>query len=198
MNFCVFHILKTQKLQFTKVQQKSKKVLLLCFVAFVTYVFYAHRLNQTLLSKKMISKISKLKIIEICQRNAFSIKNGMFWIYCIANLNFLGIPGKEDVAEIWFRLWFCIQARASLWLLDVRAGPSRLEIPGKFPTLKSTYFFTTVLSRLTHKANTQPDLQLILFGYIQPIVPKVFYAWISFLWSIVWLYSTEVSNNCID
>ena len=42
MNFCVFHILKTQKLQFAKVQQKSKKVLLLCFVTFVTFVFYAH------------------------------------------------------------------------------------------------------------------------------------------------------------
>ena len=42
----------------------------------------------------MIFKISKLKIIEIRQRNAFSIKNGMFLIYYIANLNFPGIPGK--------------------------------------------------------------------------------------------------------
>ena len=53
MNFCVFHILKTQKLKFTKVQQKSKKVLLLCFVAFVTFVFYAHR---------KIVKLSSFKI----------------------------------------------------------------------------------------------------------------------------------------
>ena len=42
----------------------------------------------------MIFKISKLKIIEIRQRNAFSIKNGMFLINYIANLNFPGIPGK--------------------------------------------------------------------------------------------------------
>ena len=42
----------------------------------------------------MILKISKLKIIEIRQRNAFSIKNGMFLINYIANLNFPGIPGK--------------------------------------------------------------------------------------------------------
>ena len=43
----------------------------------------------------MIFKISKLKIIEIRQRNAFSITTGMFFIYYIANLNCPGIPGKS-------------------------------------------------------------------------------------------------------
>ena len=47
---------------------------------------------KNLLSKKMIFKISKLKIIDIRQRNAFSIKNGMFLISYKANSNFLGIP----------------------------------------------------------------------------------------------------------
>ena len=56
--------------------------------------FFLIAQNQNLLSKKMILKISNLKIIEIRQRNAFSIKNGMFLIYHIGNLNFPGIPGK--------------------------------------------------------------------------------------------------------
>ena len=68
MNFCVFHILKTQKLQFAKVQQKSKKVLLLCFVAFVTFVFYAHRLklkSRLKLRLKLQEKLQKKITIKI-------------------------------------------------------------------------------------------------------------------------------------
>ena len=59
----------------------------------------------------MISKISKLKIIEIRQGNAISIKNGIFFMYYIANLLFPGIP-----------------------------VPGKLQLSGKFPTLFTEWF----------------------------------------------------------
>ena len=62
------------------------------------FKYFSFGLDQTLLSKKIVSK---LKIIVIRQKNAFSLKKGMFLIFYIVRFqfpripgNFLGFPGK--------------------------------------------------------------------------------------------------------
>ena len=53
--------------------------------------YFSFGLDQALLSKKTVSK---LKIIVIRQKNAFSLKNGMLLIFYIVTFNFPGIPGN--------------------------------------------------------------------------------------------------------
>ena len=55
------------------------------------FKYFSFGLDQTLLSKKIVSK---LKIIVIRQKNAFSLKNGMFLIFYIVSFQFPGIPGN--------------------------------------------------------------------------------------------------------
>ena len=55
------------------------------------FKYFSFGLDQALLSKKIVSK---LKIIVIRQKNAFSLKNGMFLIFYIVSFQFPGIPGN--------------------------------------------------------------------------------------------------------
>ena len=55
------------------------------------FKYFSFGLDQALVSKKIVSK---LKIIVIRQKNAFSLKNGMFLIFYIVSFQFPGIPGN--------------------------------------------------------------------------------------------------------